>query len=61
MRKVPMPATIITTEKFEESLNRASIDKEIQLRVKAGAIRSWVEDNAPKWTLKTEWNVIGEQ
>ena len=56
-----MPATIITTEMFDPGIDRASIDREIQLRLRAGAIRSWVDENAPKWTLKTEWNVIGEQ
>jgi len=56
-----MPATIITTEKFDPSIDRASIDREIELRIKAGAIRSWIDEQASKWTLKTEWNVIGEQ
>jgi hypothetical protein len=56
-----MPATIITTEKFDASIDRAAIEREIQLRLKAGAIRSWIEEQAPKWMLKTEWNVIGEQ
>ncbi|MCX6897111.1 MAG: hypothetical protein NT105_00290 [Verrucomicrobia bacterium] len=55
-----MPATIITTETLDPSIDRASIDREIELRIKAGAIRSWVDETAPKWTLKTEWNVIGE-
>lgn len=56
-----MPATIITIEKFAASNPRARIDAEIKLRLKAGAIKSWVDKNEPKWTLKTEWNVIGEQ
>jgi hypothetical protein len=56
-----MPATVITIEKFDPSIDRPSIDREIELRLKAGAIRSWVDEQAPKWTLKTEWNVIGEQ
>jgi len=56
-----MPATIITTEKFDPGIDRASIEREIQLRLKAGAIRSWIDDKEPKWTLKTEWNIIGEQ
>ena len=55
-----MPATIITTETFDPSTPQATIDAEIQLRMKAGAIRSKVDESAPKWTLKTEWNVIGD-
>ena len=55
-----MPATITTTETFDPSTPQANIDAEIQLRIKAGAIRSWVDTSAPKWTLKTEWNVIGQ-
>ncbi|MEJ0089732.1 MAG: hypothetical protein WDM80_08325 [Limisphaerales bacterium] len=55
-----MPATIITSEKFDASIPRKRIDSEIQLRIKAGAIRSWVEESEPKWTLKTEWNVFGQ-
>jgi hypothetical protein len=56
-----MPATIVTTETFDPSVSQASINQEIQLRLKAGAIRSWIDTASPKWTLKTEWNVIGEQ
>lgn len=55
-----MPATIITTEKFPPSTPKARIDAEIALRIKAGAIRSWVDAAAPKWILKTEWNVFGQ-
>ena len=55
-----MPATIITSEKFDASIPRKRIDAEIQLRIKAGAIRSWIEAAEPKWTLKTEWNVLGQ-
>jgi hypothetical protein len=54
-----MAATVITTEKFDANIPRERIDAEIQLRIKAGAIRSWIEEKEPKWTLKTEWNVIG--
>jgi hypothetical protein len=56
-----MPATIITTETFDSEIDQASIDREIQLRLKAGAIRSWIDEQSSKWTLKTEWNIIGEQ
>jgi len=56
-----MPATITTTETFDPSIPRSSIEGEIQLRLKAGAIRSWIDEKAPQWTLRTEWNVFGEQ
>lgn len=56
-----MPATITTVEKFDPKIPRANIDTEIELRLKAGAIRSKIDNQSPKWTLKTEWNIIGEQ
>ena len=56
-----MPATIITTETFDPSIDRARIDREIELRLKAGAIRSSIDEDEPKWSVKTEWNVFGEQ
>ena len=56
-----MPATFISTEVFPSTTPEADIKEEIRLRIKAGAIRCWVDASAPKWTLKTEWNVIGEQ
>ena len=55
-----MPATVTTTEKFDPGIPRERIDAEIDLRIQAGAIRSSVDETAPKWTVKTEWNVIGQ-
>lgn len=54
-----MPTTITTTERFEPTVTKRRIEKEIQLRMKAGAFRSWIDEAAPKWTLKTEWNILG--
>ena len=56
-----MAATVKTKEYFGKDVTSEDLDGEIRLRVKAGAIRSWVEDNGDNWILWTEWNVIGEQ
>lgn len=56
-----MPSTVTTVEKFAASTTEAQINKEIELRLKAGAITSKVDKKAPRWTLKTRWNVFGEQ
>lgn len=56
-----MPATVITKEYFEKSLTKAELDEQVQLRIKAGAIRSNIIDSGDKWLIETEWNVIGEQ
>lgn len=56
-----MPATITTKEAFPLSTNEKSLNAEIKLRLKAGAIRSWFEQTAENFILFTEWNVIGQQ
>ena len=56
-----MAATVTTKEPFEKSVTKEQLDEEIRLRIKAGAIKSWVEEESDKWILYTEWNVIGEQ
>jgi len=56
-----MAATVTTKEVFQKSVTKGELEKEVQLRIKAGAIRSWIEEAPDKWTLCTEWNVIGEQ
>jgi hypothetical protein len=56
-----MPATIQTKEIFPAKTKTERLDKEVSLRIKAGAIKSWYEKKAGKWILYTEWNVIGEQ
>lgn len=55
-----MPATVITEEKLEKSATKAAIKRAIDLRIAAGAIKSWVEDGGTHWLLKTEWNVFGQ-
>ena len=52
-----MPSTITTKEKIEEGTTPEELKKQIDLRIKAGAIRCWKEGDY----LLTEWNVIGEQ
>lgn len=56
-----MPATITTKEYFDKSIDRAAVEEEVRLRIRAGAIRSWIEEAPGRWVLLTEWNVIGEQ
>ena len=56
-----MPSTVTTEEHFDENVETSALDREVELRIKAGAVRSWYEDNGTGWTLFTEWNVIGEQ
>jgi hypothetical protein len=56
-----MPATVTTKELFPITTSDASIQAEIKLRIKAGAIRSWSEKTADSIILYTEWNVLGEQ
>ena len=56
-----MPDTIITTERFDPDIARERMDEEVRLRRKAGALRSWIEEKEEKWTLKTEWKVIGHE
>jgi hypothetical protein len=57
-----MPATVTTREVFPKvDHSRDAVKREAKLRIKAGAIRSEVEDDGDDWGLVTEWNVIGEQ
>ncbi|NVM57803.1 MAG: hypothetical protein HWN51_06770 [Desulfobacterales bacterium] len=56
-----MPAIVTTREDFEKSISRATLEEEVRLRIRAGAIRSSTEETENKWIIVTEWNVIGEQ
>jgi hypothetical protein len=56
-----MPATVTTKEPIATGVDQAGLDREIKLRLKAGAIRCWVDDAPTGRVLMTEWNVIGEQ
>jgi hypothetical protein len=55
-----MPATIITREVFPANSSARRLKRDIDLRIKAGAIRSWVENGEEgEKILCTEWNVLG--
>jgi len=56
-----MPATIKTREIFDKDTTREALEKEIQLRLLAGAIRSQIINQGASWLLETEWNVFGQQ
>lgn len=56
-----MAATVTTKEVFPSGTSEEVLKSEIQLRLKAGAIRSWFEKTEGLFNLYTEWNVIGEQ
>jgi hypothetical protein len=55
-----MPATVVTKEPIASDVSDEEINREIVLRLKAGAIRSWIDRPAGQRVLFTEWNVIGE-
>lgn len=55
-----MPATVITKEPYPMETSDEGLLREISLRIKAGAIRSWIEIKNNQKILFTEWNVIGE-
>jgi hypothetical protein len=55
-----MPATVTTREIFPGNSTDVSLQGEIDLRIKAGAIRSWIENGqAGEKILCTEWNILG--
>ncbi len=57
-----MPATFETVEQFPAGTSKAQMDKEVELRLKAGAIESSYQGSEKEgWSLSTTWNVIGEQ
>ena len=55
-----MTATVVTKEPFRDASD-SELEREKELRIKAGAIRSWVEVVDNEKILFTEWNVIGQQ
>ncbi len=56
-----MPATFTTREIFEKSgTPKSDVEGERALRIRAGAIRSRIDESQTHWILVTEWNVIGE-
>ena len=57
-----MPDTVTTKETFAADIKEASLDEEVKLRMKAGAIKSRYEhgDGVKESTMFSVWNVIGE-
>lgn len=56
-----MPATTTTKELFPKTtVSKQQVEAERALRIKAGAIRSTIQEDTTDWILVTEWNVIGE-
>ncbi len=56
-----MPAVIVTREPFYKRENTgADVEAERDGRIKAGAIRSTIEEREEYWLLITEWNKLGE-
>lgn len=57
-----MPATFTTTETLPRPpATLQAVRNEQQLRIKAGAITSKIDQSDPaKFVLTTTWNVIGE-
>jgi hypothetical protein len=56
-------ATTTTRESFPKStFSLSDVQKEQQLRIKAGAIRSTIDQtsDSQNYILITEWNVLGE-
>jgi len=58
-KKVAMPATVTTREEFDRTLPREKLEKHVDLVIRAGAIRSQIEDPGSRWVIVTEWNVLG--
>jgi hypothetical protein len=58
-----MPATTTTREVFPRAtFNLSDVQKQQQLEIKAGAIRSTIDQTSDpqNYILITEWNVLGE-
>jgi len=55
-----MAATVTTKEPFPEGVTREDLQSEIDLRIKAGAIRSWIQEDGGILVIYTEWNVLGQ-
>ena len=54
-----LPSTVTTTESFPASTPENRLDLEIQLRLRAGALRATYERQGSQWVMMTEWSVIG--
>ena len=55
----PLPATFKITETFSSNVTTDALDREVELRIKATAIRCTYVRQGDGWLMTTEWNVIG--
>lgn len=57
-----MPAIVETREEFPADTTEAEMQGEVDLRMRAGAIRSSYRKDEERnvWILTTQWNVIGD-
>jgi hypothetical protein len=54
-----LPATITTTESFPANTPTTRLDFEVQMRLRANAIRCTYSRARNLWIMVTEWNVFG--
>jgi hypothetical protein len=54
-----LPATITTTESFPANTATSRLDFEVQMRLRANAIRCNYSSVRGLWVMVTEWNVFG--
>ena len=54
-----LPATITTTESFPANTSVARLNFEVEMRLRANAIRCSFRRVRSLWILVTEWNVSG--
>jgi hypothetical protein len=59
-RREKMTATVTTKEPYPLDTQDEALNREIELRIQAGAIRAWVEKTSTEKILFTEWNVLGQ-
>lgn len=55
----PLPATITTTESFPANTPTTRLDFEVEMRLRANAIRCSYRRVRGLWVMTTEWNVFG--
>lgn len=55
-----MTAIVETREPLEEPVDMERVQADIDLRIRAGAIRCHIDGEPPDRVLVTEWNVLGE-
>lgn len=58
-RAASLPATITTRESFPGNTSVARLNREVQMRLRANAIRCTFRREGAVWILLTEWNVFG--